>query len=76
MYINKHEIGSSRTRLLQYKQQLESLSAVQYETAIGLCLGDASLQSQSKHKTDYRMKFEWKQKEYAFHIYDVFSPVL
>jgi hypothetical protein len=62
MYINKNKIGSSRKRLLQYKQPLEALSAVQYETAIGFCLGDASLQSQSKHKTDYRMKFEWKQK--------------
>jgi hypothetical protein len=37
---------------------LGKLSEVQWEAAIGLLLGDASLQTQNKGKT-YRIKFEW-----------------
>jgi len=40
-----------------YKFQLKSLNQNQFETAIGLLLGDVSLQSQNKGKT-YRLKFE------------------
>ena len=41
------------------------LSEIQWEAAIGLMLGDASLQTQNKGKT-YRIKFEWgdKKKDY------------
>ncbi len=44
---------------------------MQFEAAIGLILGDVSIQSQNKGKT-YRLKFEWGDinKEYAFHVYD------
>ena len=38
-----------------------SLNAVQFETAIGLMLGDARLQTQNKGKI-YRLKFEWSDK--------------
>lgn len=60
--------------LREYKSTLRNLSNIQREIAIGLMLGDASLQSQNKGKT-FRMKFEWgdKNKKYAEHIYKVFN---
>jgi hypothetical protein len=75
MLIKKEEIGKSRNRLNEYKMQLLSLSLDQQEIAVGLCLGDASLQKQSKNKEEYRLKFEWshKHKDYVFHVYDQFS---
>jgi hypothetical protein len=84
MLIKKEEIGKSRNRLNEYKMQLLSLSLDQKEIAVGLCLGDASLQKQSKNKEarrgetkslEYRLKFEWshKHKDYLFHVYDQFS---
>lgn len=68
-------IGPNSKLLQQYKAQLTSLSPIQKEIAIGLCLGDASLQQQSRTKPEYRMKFEWGDvhKEYAFHVYETFS---
>lgn len=58
----------------KYKETLFSLTNVQRETAIGLMLGDASLQTQNKGKT-YRMKFEWssKNKAYLDHVYNLFD---
>jgi hypothetical protein len=43
--------------LQQYKESLEKLSQVQWEAAIGLLFGTASLQTQNNGKT-FRMKFE------------------
>jgi len=44
------------------------------EAAIGLLLGDASLQTQNKGKT-YRIKFEWgdKNKVYLDHVFGLFD---
>ena len=58
----------------EYRDSLTSLSATQWETSIGLILGDASLQTQNGGKT-YRLKFEWgnKQKFYVDHVYDLFD---
>lgn len=57
-----------------YKSQLGSLTQIQFETAIGLILGDVSIQSQNKGKT-HRLKFEWGDinKEYAFHVYSIYK---
>jgi hypothetical protein len=44
-----------------YKSLLSDLSTIQFEAAIGLILGDASLHTQSKgimKDITYRMKFE------------------
>lgn len=60
--------------LKEYKNSLHMLSNLQMEAAIGLILGDASLQSQNNGKT-YRMKFEWsdKNKAYVDHVYALFD---
>ena len=57
-----------------YKNSLIELSNIQKETAIGLMLGDASLQTQNNGKT-YRIKFEWGDinKAYALHVFNVFD---
>jgi len=61
-------------KLKEYKSKLYSLSNEQYEIAIGLILGDVSIQSQNKGKT-YRLKFEWGDlnKDYAFTVYRLFK---
>lgn len=66
--------GPNSKSLKIYKMSLTNLSQIQWETAIGLMLGDASLQTQNKGKT-YRMKFEWgdKNKLYTEHIHDMFN---
>ena len=58
----------------EYKETLIKLSKIQFEAAIGLMLGDASLQSQNNGKT-YRMKFEYgdKNKPYLDHILVLFD---
>jgi hypothetical protein len=60
--------------LCELKAKLVGLTNVQFEAAIGLILGDASIQSQNKGKT-YRLKFEWGDinKDYAFHVNDLFK---
>lgn len=60
--------------LKEYKNSLITLSNLQWEAAIGLMLGDASLQTQNNGKT-YRMKFEWsdKNKAYVDHVYALFD---
>lgn len=67
-------LGPNSKKLKQYKESLVKLSQIQWEAAIGLMLGDASLQSQNKGKT-YRMKFEWgdRSKAYVNHVYKLFD---
>ena len=74
--MNKNELkglGPNSKKLKQYKESLVKLTQEQWEAAIGLMLGDASLQSQNEGKT-YRMKFEWgeKSKVYLNHVYKLF----
>jgi hypothetical protein len=70
--------GLNSNKVKFYKQFLTNLSTIQFEAAIGLMLGDASLQTQSKgimkYKT-YRMKFEWsdKNKSYVDHVQELFD---
>nr|YP_009240572.1 LAGLIDADG endonuclease [Pyronema omphalodes]AMO66544.1 LAGLIDADG endonuclease [Pyronema omphalodes] len=71
--MNKNELkglGPNSKKLRQYKESLVKLSQTQWEAAIGLMLGDASLQTQNGGKT-YRMKFEWgaRSKAYLDHVY-------
>jgi len=72
--VKKQEIGKSRTLLRRYKQQLTSLSKVEGQVAIGIMLGDASLQTQDGGKS-YRLKLLQgdKNKDYLFHLCTVFS---
>jgi len=75
--ISKSEVlglGPNSKLLKDYKESLGKLSKVQWEAAIGLMLGDASLQTQNKGKT-YRIKFEWgnKNKVYLDHVYGLFD---
>ena len=72
--VRKQEIGKSRTLLKRYKQQLTSLSMVEGQVAIGIMLGDASLQTQDGGKS-YRLKLLQgdKNKDYLFHLCTVFS---
>ena len=69
-------IGKSpNSKLLRdYKSSLISLSKLQFDTAIGLILGDASINSQNQGK-NYRLKFEWgdKNKNYLDHVYSLFD---
>ena len=60
--------------LQQYKKYLEKLSQVQWEAALGLILGSASLQTQNNGKT-FRMKFEWgdRSKIYIDHVFNLFD---
>jgi hypothetical protein len=63
--------------LRELKAKLVGLTNVQFEAAIGLILGDVSIQSQNKGRT-YRLKFEWGdiKKYYAFHVYDLFKELI
>ena len=78
--INKKDIiglSPNSNKVKEYKKSLSvsgGLSMKQKEAAIGLILGDASLQSQNKGKT-FRLKFEWgdKNKAYAFHVFNLFD---
>lgn len=77
MKIQKSQIiglGPNSNLVKAYKDSLKNLSKIQFEIAIGLMLGDASLQTQNKGKT-YRMKFEWgdKNKPYLDHVYNLFD---
>jgi hypothetical protein len=74
--ILKNEIiglGPNSSKIKEYKNSLIDLTKDQKETAIGLLLGDASLQSQNKGKT-YRIKFECgdRNKAYAMHVFQLF----
>lgn len=71
--------GPNSKQVRVYKSLfLKDLSTIQFETAIGLMLGDASLQTQSKgimKDITYRMKFEWsdKNKSYVDHVHELFD---
>lgn len=67
-------LGPNSKLLKQYKDSLGELTQVEKEAAVGLMLGDASIQTQNKGKT-FRMKFEWsnKHKVYLDHVYSVFD---
>ena len=54
-YLHKEKIGKSRNLLKRYKQQLASLSQDQKDVAIGVMLGDGSLQTQDGGRS-YRLK--------------------
>ena len=75
--MNKNELkglSPNSKKLRQYKESLVKLSQTQWEAAIGLMLGDASLHTQNGGKT-YRMKFEWgaRSKVYLDHVYSLFD---
>lgn len=75
--ILKHEIiglGPNSHKVKEYKNSLFELTKVQWDAAIGLMLGDASLQSQNGGKT-YRIKFEWgdRNRIYALHVHKLFD---
>jgi hypothetical protein len=75
--MNKNEVkglGPNSKKLKDYKESLVKLSEIQQEAAVGLMLGDASIQSQNGGKT-YRMKFEWgdRNKAYLDHVYKLFN---
>lgn len=67
-------LGPNSNLVKAYKESLKNLSTIQIEAAIGLMLGDASLQTQNKGKP-YRIKFEWgdKNKPYLDHVYSLFD---
>ena len=67
-------ISPNSKKFKEYKKSLTTLSTVQWEAALGLILGDASLQSQNGGKT-YRLKFEWgdKQKSYVDNIVELYD---
>ena len=64
----------NRSMLNAYKDKLGALTPEQMEIAIGVMLGDVSLQTQNKGKT-YRMKFEQGNThvDYINHLYSKFS---
>lgn len=72
--IHKHQIGKSLLALNAYKSQLSCLNSKQMQIAVGVLLGDASIQSQNNGET-YRLKFEQsnKHKHYLFHLYEIFE---
>lgn len=75
--IKKDEVknlGPNSNLLKQYKESLVKLSQEQWEAAIGLILGTASLQTQNNGKT-FRMKFEWgaKHKIYLDYVFNLFD---
>lgn len=73
--LNKNQwigLSPNSKKIKIYKSTLTNLSPIQFETMIGLMLGDASLQIPNKGKT-YRVKFEWgnKNKPYLDHVYSL-----
>ena len=67
-------VGPNSHIVKEYKNSLIELSQIQKEAAIGLLLGDVSLQSQNEGKS-YRLKFEWgdRNKAYAMHVFQLFD---
>lgn len=67
-------LGPNSRLVKEYKNSLTKLTDNQFQAAIGLMLGDASIQSQNNGNT-YRMKFEWgnKSKPYLMHVYNLFD---
>jgi len=67
-------LNPNSKELKELKAKLTNLSSKQMEIAVGLALGDISLNTQNKGNS-YRIKFEWGDlnKDYAFHVYSLFS---
>jgi LAGLIDADG DNA endonuclease family len=67
-------LGPNSNLIKIYKKSLINLSTIQWETSIGLILGDASLRTQNKGHT-YKLQFEWsnKHKPYVDHVYNLFD---
>lgn len=67
-------LGPNSKKIKEYKSSLSSLTQIQLEAAIGLVLGDASLNTDNKGKT-YRLKFEWsdRHKFYVDHVFHLFD---
>lgn len=57
-----------------YESTLKGLTAMQYQAAVGPILGDARIEI-SKNGNSALFKFEWGSinKDYAFHVYDLFK---
>ena len=75
--MDKHSLiglGPNNKKLKEYKESLYTLNLKQKEAAIGLILGDASLNTTNNGKT-YRIKFEWsdRQKPYVDHVFNLFD---
>jgi hypothetical protein len=68
------KLSPNSKALRELKAKLVRLTNEQHEAAIGLILGDVSIQTLNKGKT-YRLKFEWGNinKDYAFHVHDLFK---
>lgn len=69
-YITKQQIknlGPNSKLLKQYKSQLKGLTPLQFETGVGLILGDAYIRSRDGGQT-YCMQFEWKNEAYINHV--------
>ena len=71
--ITKEQVNHNHKLLDDYKRQFVTLTEKQFQVAIGVLLGDASLQSQDNGKT-YRLKFEQgdNHKDYINHLYSIF----
>lgn len=67
-------ISPNSQEMKAYKAALPPLSSSLLVVAVGLMLGDVSLQSNASG-TAYRLKFEWGDinKAYAFHVYELFQ---
>ncbi len=73
-WVAKGEVGKSRSLLKRYKAQLHSLSLPEKEAAVGVMLGDASLQTQDGGRT-HRLKLLQGEKNrlYLCHLSELFS---
>ena len=69
--------SANHSLIRMYKEQLPNLTNIQYDTLVGLLLGDANIMTQNKGKT-YRIKFEWSNKylDYINHIVLVFDDFI
>lgn len=58
----------------EYKASLKGLNQIQFQSCIGLILGDVRLEINKKGNAGL-LKFEWsyKSKEYVFHVYNLFK---
>lgn len=67
-------ISPNSKKFKDYKSSLTLLNQLQEQAAIGLILGDASLNTQNKGNT-YRIKFEWGNKNlpYVHHVFNLFD---
>jgi hypothetical protein len=66
--MKKQDIGKSHRNLRLYKQTLGKLTSNELEVAIGLLLGDASLQTQDRGKT-FRLKLGQSDKHYDYLVH-------